>query len=230
MVVCAEPKQEIGNPEPAHAGRAGDRAPAGEDRRCRRENFRPGTHGKMGPGLRRVGSGKPGPGHAASFGFRPERTAARSGRLWGHRRIDGRLALRHGFPDRAPVRPNLSIGDSIASLHGVIGVLMALRHRDQTAAETGRTGGRRRPLRGGVQHDGERAARVRQHGEVRERTGSAISPGSFPQHLSHARPPACGHRRQRRFDIQAPDEHDRPARPCGGFLARRQRGKVQARR
>ena len=36
--------------------------------------------------------------------------------------------LRHitGFPDRPPVRPNLSIGDTIASLHGVIGALMAL--------------------------------------------------------------------------------------------------------
>ncbi|MGH8735491.1 MAG: CaiB/BaiF CoA transferase family protein, partial [Burkholderiales bacterium] len=31
-----------------------------------------------------------------------------------------------GFPDRPPVRPNLSIGDTIASLHGVIGALIAL--------------------------------------------------------------------------------------------------------
>src|SRR5690606_20421391 len=35
-----------------------------------------------------------------------------------------------GFPDRPPVRMNLSLGDALASLHGVIGVLMALRHRD----------------------------------------------------------------------------------------------------
>jgi len=28
------------------------------------------------------------------------------------------------------VRPNLSIGDALAALHGVIGVLMALRHRE----------------------------------------------------------------------------------------------------
>ncbi|HEY5636095.1 MAG TPA: CaiB/BaiF CoA-transferase family protein [Burkholderiales bacterium] len=36
--------------------------------------------------------------------------------------------LRHvtGYPDRAPVRPNLSVGDSIASLHGVIGALLGL--------------------------------------------------------------------------------------------------------
>jgi formyl-CoA transferase len=31
-----------------------------------------------------------------------------------------------GFPDRPPVRPNLSLGDTIASLHGVIGALLAL--------------------------------------------------------------------------------------------------------
>ena len=36
--------------------------------------------------------------------------------------------LRHitGFPDRPPVRPNLSLGDTIAALHGVIGALLAL--------------------------------------------------------------------------------------------------------
>ena len=38
--------------------------------------------------------------------------------------------LRHvtGFPGQPPVRPNLSIGDTIASLHGVIGALLALQH------------------------------------------------------------------------------------------------------
>jgi len=34
----------------------------------------------------------------------------------------------NGFPDRPPARPNLSIGDTIASLHGVIGALLALHH------------------------------------------------------------------------------------------------------
>jgi formyl-CoA transferase len=35
-----------------------------------------------------------------------------------------------GFPDRPPVRMNLSIGDALASLHGVIGAMMALHHRN----------------------------------------------------------------------------------------------------
>ena len=34
-----------------------------------------------------------------------------------------------GVPGEAPVRPGISIGDSLSALHGVIGVLMALYHR-----------------------------------------------------------------------------------------------------
>ncbi|GAB3549106.1 CoA transferase [Noviherbaspirillum agri] len=37
-----------------------------------------------------------------------------------------------GHPDRPPVRIGISIGDSMAALHGVIGAMMALRHRDVT--------------------------------------------------------------------------------------------------
>ncbi len=34
-----------------------------------------------------------------------------------------------GYPDKPPVRLGISIGDSIAALHGVIGAMMALHHR-----------------------------------------------------------------------------------------------------
>jgi crotonobetainyl-CoA:carnitine CoA-transferase CaiB-like acyl-CoA transferase len=37
-----------------------------------------------------------------------------------------------GHSDRPPVRIGISIGDSLAALHGVIGAMMALRHRDMT--------------------------------------------------------------------------------------------------
>ncbi len=37
-----------------------------------------------------------------------------------------------GFPDRPPLRIGISIGDSVAAMHGVIGAMMALRHRDTT--------------------------------------------------------------------------------------------------
>jgi len=40
----------------------------------------------------------------------------------------GGLRYVTGFPDRPPVRPNLSVGDTLAALHGVIGALLALHH------------------------------------------------------------------------------------------------------
>jgi formyl-CoA transferase len=47
-----------------------------------------------------------------------------------------------GHADRPPVRIGISIGDSIAALHGAIGALMALRHRDVTGGRwNGKTGG-----------------------------------------------------------------------------------------
>jgi formyl-CoA transferase len=46
-----------------------------------------------------------------------------------------------GHPDRPPVRIGISIGDSLAALHGAIGALMALRHRDATGGRwNGKTG------------------------------------------------------------------------------------------
>ncbi|MDA7853174.1 CoA transferase [Porticoccaceae bacterium] len=37
----------------------------------------------------------------------------------------------NGYPGEAPVRPNLSLGDTISGLHAVLGILMALRARDR---------------------------------------------------------------------------------------------------
>ena len=50
--------------------------------------------------------------------------------------------LRHltGEPGRVPVRTGVSIGDTLASLHGVIGVLMALHHRQRTRSADAPTG------------------------------------------------------------------------------------------
>ncbi len=46
-----------------------------------------------------------------------------------------------GHADRPPVRIGISIGDSVAALHGVIGAMMALRHRDATGGRwNGKTG------------------------------------------------------------------------------------------
>ncbi len=47
---------------------------------------------------------------------------------------EGMGGLRHltGEPGRAPVRTGVSIGDTLASLHGVIGILMALHERHKS--------------------------------------------------------------------------------------------------
>lgn len=43
-------------------------------------------------------------------------------------------------PGRVPVRVGVSIGDTLAALHGVIGVLMALYHRDRNGKDAGDEG------------------------------------------------------------------------------------------
>ena len=96
------------------------------------ENFKPGTLEKWGmdhaslaatnPGLimlRVSGYGQTGPyKDKPGFGVVAEAMGG----------------LRHltGEPGRVPVRVAVSIGDTLASLHGVIGVLLALNHRNNT--------------------------------------------------------------------------------------------------
>lgn len=93
------------------------------------ENFRPGMLEKweLGPeDLRRghpdlifariSGYGQSGP-YASRTGF-----ASVCEGIGGFRYVNG-------FPGEAPVRPNLSLGDTLAAIHCVIGVLLACVHR-----------------------------------------------------------------------------------------------------
>ncbi|WP_372867312.1 CaiB/BaiF CoA transferase family protein [Pseudomonas sp.] len=94
------------------------------------ENFRPGVLEKLGLGwevlhalnpklvmVRLSGFGQSGPmKDQPGFGAVGEAM--------------GGLRYITGFEDRPPVRTGISIGDSIAALWGVIGALMALRHRE----------------------------------------------------------------------------------------------------
>ena len=97
--------------------------------RHRRRELPPGCARQAGPGLGGAVGGEPGPRHAAPVGLRADRPMAAQ-LAWGHRRIDGRASLRDGLPDRPPVKTGISIGDSIAALWGVIGAMMALRHKE----------------------------------------------------------------------------------------------------
>lgn len=103
------------------------------------ENFRPGTLEKWGLGYERLAAENPGLVMLRLSGFGqtgPYRDQAGFGAIGESM---GGLRYVTGFPDRPPVRPNLSIGDALASLHGVIGVLMALHHRN---ANGGRKSGK----------------------------------------------------------------------------------------
>jgi formyl-CoA transferase len=91
----------------------------------------------------------------------------------------GGLRYVNGFPDRPPARPNLSIGDTLASLHGVIGALLALHHL--------KSGGTGQVIDVALY---ESVFNVMEsllpefdaHGYVRERSGSAL-PGIAPSNL-----------------------------------------------
>lgn len=96
------------------------------------ENFRPGTLERWNLGwdllselnpklvmLRVSGYGQSGP-YSGKPGFAAIAEAI------------GGLRYLIGYADRAPVRTGVSIGDTLASLYGVVGTLMALRHAEQT--------------------------------------------------------------------------------------------------
>jgi formyl-CoA transferase len=93
------------------------------------ENFRPGTLEKWALGYESLAADNPGLIMLRLSGFGqtgPYRDQAGFGAIGESM---GGMRYVTGFPDRPPVRLNLSIGDSLAALHGVIGVLMALHHR-----------------------------------------------------------------------------------------------------
>ena len=95
------------------------------------ENFRPGTMEKWGLGPEDLRAEAPelvyarvsGYGQTGPFATKPGFASVCEG-FGGFRYING-------FPGEAPVRPNLSLGDTLAALHAVIGVLLALVHRNR---------------------------------------------------------------------------------------------------
>ncbi len=93
------------------------------------ENFRPGTLEKWGMGYEELARENPGlvmlriSGYGQTGPYRDRPGFGLVGEAMG--------GLRHltGEPGRVPVRVGVSIGDTLAALHGTIGVLAALRER-----------------------------------------------------------------------------------------------------
>jgi len=96
------------------------------------ENFRPGAMEKWGMGYEVLAARNPRLVMARVSGF--GQTGPYSQRA-GYGLIGEAMGgLRHvtGEPDRPPARAGISIGDSLTALHAVIGVMMALHHRERT--------------------------------------------------------------------------------------------------
>ena len=95
------------------------------------ENFRPGAMEKWGLGFKDLHAINPNlimlrvSGYGQSGPYRDRPGFGVIGEAMGG------LRYLSGEPGRPPVRVGVSIGDTLSGLHGVIGVMMALRHREQ---------------------------------------------------------------------------------------------------
>jgi len=96
------------------------------------ENFRPGTLEKWGLGYETLSRDNPRLVMVRLSGFGqtgPYRDQPGFGAIGESM---GGMRYVTGYPDRAPVRVGISIGDSLAAMFGVIGALMAIHHRQST--------------------------------------------------------------------------------------------------
>ena len=96
------------------------------------ENFRPGTMEKWGLGYDALSAANPGLVMVRLSGFGqtgPYRDQPGFGAIGESM---GGMRYITGYPDRAPVRVGISIGDSLAAMFGVIGALMAIHSRGRT--------------------------------------------------------------------------------------------------
>lgn len=101
------------------------------------ENFRPGTLEKWGMGPAELWQENPrliygrisGYGQTGPYATKPGFASVCEG--------VGGLRYVNGFPGEAPVRPNLSLGDTLAGIHCVLGVLLAVIQRAKDPAGRG---------------------------------------------------------------------------------------------
>ena len=99
------------------------------------ENFRPGTLEKWGIGWEQLSGVNPrlimvrisGYGQTGPYRERPGFAAIAE--------CMGGLRHTSGFPDRPPVRVGVSLGDTLASLYGTIGALLAMHHLNANAGK-----------------------------------------------------------------------------------------------
>jgi crotonobetainyl-CoA:carnitine CoA-transferase CaiB-like acyl-CoA transferase len=102
------------------------------------ENFRPGVMENWGLGPESLRQENPRLIYARISGYgQTGPYAKKPGFASACEAISGFRYL-NGYPHEVPVRPNLSLGDTVSGLHAVIGIMMALQARDnQTGEQSG---------------------------------------------------------------------------------------------
>jgi formyl-CoA transferase len=93
------------------------------------ENFRPGALEKWKLGWPQLSAINPGLVMVRLSGFGQDGPYRDRPGFGAVAESMGGMRYVTGYPDKPPVRLGISIGDSIAALHGVIGAMMALHHR-----------------------------------------------------------------------------------------------------
>lgn len=101
------------------------------------ENFRPGKLAEWGLGYDQLKEINPGLIMVSISGFGQSGPYSDRVGFGSIGEAMGGIRWVTGEPDGSPMRIGISLGDSVASLYGVIGILMALYHRDMNNEEKG---------------------------------------------------------------------------------------------
>ena len=101
------------------------------------ENFRPGVMEKWGLGPEQFEQSNPGLIYTRISGY--GQTGPYANKAGFASVCEGISGFRYvnGFPGEPPVRPNLSIGDTIAGLHAALGICLAIIARDKDGKHQG---------------------------------------------------------------------------------------------
>jgi crotonobetainyl-CoA:carnitine CoA-transferase CaiB-like acyl-CoA transferase len=95
------------------------------------ENFRPGTMEKWGLGPETFETDNPGLIYARISGYGQTGPYAPKAGFASVCEAFGGFRYVNGFPGEPPVRPNLSIGDTLSGIHAALGVLLAYIGRER---------------------------------------------------------------------------------------------------
>ncbi len=101
------------------------------------ENFRPGLMEKWGLGPEQMKARNPGLVYARVSGYGQDGPYAGKPGYASVTEAIGGFRFINGEPGQAPVRPNISLGDTVAAIHAALGITLALLQRGRAAQGEG---------------------------------------------------------------------------------------------